>query len=303
MAGYPPSSMPADTRIAGHKTVSDWLALRRKLLADTNDKQNWREAYDFFRLRIDTRFLKPIQSILSINERLGEGHSASALQCVLMEFLEALFQGKVYRPPISEEELASRSRRLRIDRELLAQHVQPDQYTASASLFVSFLTTRKPFAEDFSRQQASTFYRDIRCGLLHEAATKSRSKVWAEKEGDPTCLVDDVNNGIIVYRNAMQEALLSCINAYREQLLGSEAVQACFIRKMDDIAQVDRCSYFAYGSNLNRAQFRSRVEHIHSAVRVRLKDYAFRYNKKSDDSTSKANIEYSKESDVWGVML
>jgi hypothetical protein len=297
---YSPSSIALDTRIAGHKTVADWLKLRLALIKDQSSTENWKEAYNFFRLRIDTRFIKPIDSILAINQRLGEGHSASALQCVLLEFLEALRQGKIYRPPFSPEAISRKATSLGISTATLDSHMQPHEYTSSASLFVSFLTTQKPFSDVFTKRRANTFYRDIRCGLLHEAATKSGSKVRAAKDGDPRCLMEPTSNGLIVYRTPFHKALLNWIEALRSRLQEDHVLQQNFLRKMDDIAQVRRCFYFAYGSNMKTDRLLSRIGCIHSTRVARLDGYRFQYNKKSDDGSAKANVSRPGDA-VWGV--
>src|SRR3972149_448083 len=103
MKEYCPSSLPLKTRIAGKKTIGYWISLRAALIDHPDDEKKWKDAYNFFRLRIDTRFIRPIKSILAIKQSRGEGHSASVLQCVLLEFLEALFQGKVYRHRTQDE--------------------------------------------------------------------------------------------------------------------------------------------------------------------------------------------------------
>ena len=282
--------MPLDTRIAGHKTVADWLRLRTELIKDRDNKEKWTEAYEFFRLRIDTRFIKPIDSILAINQMLGEGHSASALQCVLVEFLEALCQGKVYRPPLSADAVARKANALGISATKLESHTQPHEYTSSATLFVSFLTTQKPWSSVFTRSHANTFYRDFRCGLLHEAATKGGSKVRHDKNGDPHCLMEPMDDGLIVYRSPFQKALLEWIDALLSRLQTNLNLQQNFLRKMDDVAQVRRCFYFAYGSNLKKDRLLSWINHIHSECVARLDGYAFHYDKKSYDGSAKANV-------------
>lgn len=279
MAQSSPSAMPPDTRIAGDKKVSDWLALRTQLIEEPT---GWKRAFDFFKLRIETRFLQPIQSILSIDRQLGEGHAACALQCVPVEFLEAFHQGKLYRPPLEERTLGERAKRLGITPEQLERHTQPNEYASSASLFVSFLTNRKPFARAFTKRRASTFYRHFRCGLLHEAATKGGSKVRSQKPEDPDCLVEETGNGLVIYRDACQRALLDYLKAYSKELLQSKPLQAHFIRKMDDIAQVERCFYFAYGSNLDIGQIRSRLGYVHTKTKAKLSGYAFHYNIKEE---------------------
>jgi hypothetical protein len=301
MTSYSLSSMPVDTWIAGQKTVKDWLDLREALIEDSDNIRNWEKASEFFRLRVGTRFLKPIEAILDIKKNLGEGHSACAIQCMLIEFLEALFQGKLYRTAISEKDQQKTAEELGVKVDCIAGHTQPTKYTSSRGLFISFLTTRHPFLKHFNKSRAEVFYSDIRCGLLHEAATKRTSKVRAEDGANPGCLVKDVKGGIVVYRDPFQRALLQCIERYCEDLLSNRQLQINFVRKLDEIAGIGRCFYFAYGSNLERDNLRARVQHIHAAVTGRLDGFGFRYNKKSIDGTSKANIVVSQGESVWGA--
>jgi hypothetical protein len=59
---------------------------------------------------------------------------------------------------------------------------------------------------------------------------------------------------------------------------------------MDDIAQIERCFYFAYGSNINTTTVQSRIKYVHGKYQSELKGYVFIYNKLSKDGSSKANI-------------
>lgn len=296
-----PSQLPGDMKIAGKYTVKDWIELRSQLM-NGSSTEKWMEAYDFFKLRIETRFLKPIESILSINKNDGEGYAACALQCVLIEFLEALYQGKLYcHRDLADNILEEKSERLGITKETLKKHTQPTEYTASAGFFISFLTERKPFKDFFKKKLASKFFRHFRCGLLHEAATKSGSKILSKNSEAPDCPVKMIENGVVIYRDAFQKALLNYIENYRNELIKSELLQTNFIRKMDDVAQIERCFYFAYGSNLNKEQIYSRIGYVHSEYKVTLEGYSFIYNKKSKDGTSKANIEQSGDELTRGI--
>lgn len=73
---------------------------------------------------INDRFLKPIEKILKGDEQSGEGFTIVAIDCILMEFLEALHQGRVYRYRESN------------------RPGPPQEYSGSQELFVSFLSTR-----------------------------------------------------------------------------------------------------------------------------------------------------------------
>jgi hypothetical protein len=160
---------------------------------------------------------------------------------------------------------------------------------------------------------------------LHEAATKGGSKIRAEKEGAPDCIVDPTVNGIIIYRDAFQKAIDVYLEDYCKQLLQSKLLQTNYICKMDELAQIERYYYFAYGSNLatdqiNRRmakiergyfpnagnlatdQINSRSKYVHNQCKAKLSNYAFTYNKKSKDGiTSKANLKKIDGAVTWGV--
>jgi len=297
-----PSVLDVEIKIAGKYTVGNWIELRKKLLNQSTSEADWLEAYNFFKLRIDTRFLKPIEAILAIIPKNdGQGFAACALQCVLIEFLEAFYQGKVYRPPIDKEAIKKQAKRLSIEFKDLEKHKQPNEYTSSVSFFKSFLINRNPYNDFFDNKKADLFYKHFRCGLLHEAATKGGSKIRSKKEGAPDCIVDLTENGIIIYRDAFQKSIGVYLEEYYKQLLQSKLLQTNYICKMDELAQIERYYYFAYGSNLATDQINVRIKYVHNQYKAKLSDYAFTYNKKSTDGTSKANLEKIDGAVTWGV--
>jgi hypothetical protein len=93
---------------------------------------------------------------------------------------------------------------------------------------------------------------------------------------------------------------------------------------MDELAQIERYYYFAYGSNLATDQINERMakierdyfpnagnlatdqinarsKYVHNQCKAKLSNYAFTYNKKSTDGTSKANLEKIDGAVTWGV--
>ncbi|MFP4501342.1 MAG: gamma-glutamylcyclotransferase family protein [Candidatus Hydrogenedentota bacterium] len=296
--------MPLDTHIAGKKTVAHWLDLRKSLLASPEDPAIWEEAYDFLYKRIHTRFLGPIDKILEIGADCGEGHAAMALQCILVEFLQALHEGLVYRSKPFPDEIDAKSKELGVEQEKLGQHKQPSEYSASAQLFKSFLTTHSPWKEVFKRRDVDYFFSHVRCGLLHEAATKKGSLVRAQKRDAPETVAERTSDGLVVYRTAFQKALLAWLGEYRGKLTEDRNLQQNFVRKMDDIAQIRRCWYFAYGSNMKEDRLKKRVKThaIHRKYIGYLCDYKFSYNKKSKkDGSAMANIIAKDGERVFGV--
>ncbi len=89
-----------DFKIAGNFKVSDWENLRENLsIDDIQNTEGWDKAFNIFRVRVKTRFLNPINEILRMypDAGKGEGFSVVALQCILIEFFEAFYHGKIYK--------------------------------------------------------------------------------------------------------------------------------------------------------------------------------------------------------------
>ena len=152
--------MKKDFKIAGRYTVNHWKKLRDKLPIDEDsDNKCWNKAYKIFKRRVESRFLNPINAILKMHPEKGrgEGFSVVALQCILIEFFEAFYQGRKYACKETKD-------------------LETNEYNKSRDLFISFLETHPPFSNFFtsSNNWANYYFEDVRCGLLHEAATKDR---------------------------------------------------------------------------------------------------------------------------------
>ena len=84
--------MKDDFRIAGNYKVSYWEQLKDKLPIDSDStNQSWDEAFRLFELRVNSRFLDPVDDILKMKKDSGEGFTAVAIQCILVEFFEAFY--------------------------------------------------------------------------------------------------------------------------------------------------------------------------------------------------------------------
>jgi gamma-glutamylcyclotransferase (GGCT)/AIG2-like uncharacterized protein YtfP len=276
-----------DTFISEFTDVNQWKKHRIKLiegiLSNDNNESEWRSAFDvFFYTRIKTRFLNPIDWILEKQYNNGEGFSAVALQCVLIEFLEAFYQGKIYTTSKSPRDF---------------------EYNSSKQLFCDFLLTHKPFSDEFiTKANANGFFDNIRCGLLHEAATKETSRI--NNAPSHYMLVsfepNDPSN-MRIYRENFYQGICEYIDSYKTELLTDKSLKANFIRKMDDICGIKHEYYFAYGSNMYPERLLERIKKYHKAFPAKLNCYKFIYNKKSKDGTAKANIELDNSSIVHGV--
>lgn len=274
------------TSISALTTVDEWKLFRQGLiqgiLSCNADQDDWQKAFDLLHTRIKTRFLNPIDWILEKRHDVGEGFSAVALQCILIEFLEACYQGKVY---------------------TTSESPRAFEYNSSRKLFSDFLMGHKPFSDCFKEDaNANGFFDNIRCGLLHEAATKETSRINNAPDHDKLVLFnpDDPKN-MQIFRENFHKALLDYIESYKVELLSDSKLKINFVRKMDDICGIRRAYYFAYGSNMDPERLLERQIKYHMGFRAVLNGYKFLYNKRSTDGSAKANVEVSSGEYVYGV--
>lgn len=205
----------SEAYIAGRNKRADWLALRERLIR--GDEDAWVAAFaDFFKTRLELRYLHPIKLLQQHGTLQGEGFSIAAIQCSLIEFLESTAKGLNYRYIAK------------------GQKLRPYEYSNSKELFVAFLRTREPFSETFNEDDtARDFYTSVRCGLLHEARTKNGWKVWAGSEEGPVANVPSKT----LYRDGFQSALLQYIQHYGIILQEDAAYKCAFIRKFDALCE------------------------------------------------------------------
>jgi hypothetical protein len=208
--------MAPNTRIAGKRTVTDWQTLR-PILAGGGNSVAWKHAFeDFYYERLKARYFKPIQTLESAaDDRNGEGFSIVAIYCTLIEFVASTLEGKTYRykrrgdPPLGRFE-----------------------YSNSGDMFDRFLIRYVPFCNMFPDVVAAKdFYKNVRCGLLHEARTKGG---WLIKFNSTATKAIDIETKI-VYRNKMKEAFHQFVQWYGEQLPQCPDLQEGFIRKFDSL--------------------------------------------------------------------
>lgn len=195
--------------IAPGKTSQHWKELSG-LLRKEPTQELWDQAItDFFKGRLDVRYIKPMRVLTENGSRRGEGFAIVTLQCALIEFLAAMRSGKRYEYGAKETDLV---------------------YGSSKKLFIEFLEQVRPFAAWFAGKGATNFYSSVRCGLLHEARTNGGWRI--RFDGTPTI---DAQN-YIVYRESLRRALSAYVEAYVADVRREPAVQRAFISKFDDIA-------------------------------------------------------------------
>ncbi len=201
-----------DTTIAPGFSVGDWKVARARIL-DGNDVSGGIEvAVKIMRGRLQSRFIGPIEKILENDSSSGEGFAAVALMCMLIEFVQSMRDGKVYRTPLFGNKIRDAAQKLGVSIDEYGSHLQPNKCRNSKDLFVKFLAGNEPFSQWFNGTRAEDFYACVRCGLMHEAATKGNWLIHQKKAGQPSMVFEEQENGsYVLYRTPFFEALKSSI--------------------------------------------------------------------------------------------
>lgn len=203
-------------RIAGGFTDQHWGMFKKRLSLEPS-RSLWEKAFcQYYRTRINTRYLNPIDSIRRHDTKNGEGFAIVALFCSLIEFLESCEQGCNFRFVGSSK-----------------ARLQPFEYNEhqASGYFKGFLRTRKPFDELVPPALVDSFYQDVRCGLLHETRTKGGWFIsTAQSNG---VLISQESEKITLFRNQLISAFNTYFDDYRFRLLDDHSTQEAFIRKFD----------------------------------------------------------------------
>jgi hypothetical protein len=206
-------------KIAGEHTDGEWMALKARLQSKPSQRL-WDSAFRrFYRMRIDTRYLHPIASIQQNDNQRGEGFAIAALFCSLLEFLESCERGDNFHF-IGKDKL------------------QPNEYNEhqASKYFKDFLNTREPFKTLIPSTLIDSFYRDVRCGLLHEARTRGGWLISAAASPGGS-LISRKGSRIILFRNQLIPKLEEYFCEYRQRLLTDPSTQQAFIRKFDHLCK------------------------------------------------------------------
>src|ERR1700752_5067282 len=114
---------------------------------------DWDKAVETLAARIRDRYIGPVDFLIAAEESKPAserrfGFTVLAIDCLLVETLGAFIEGL--------EDTDGESKRI----------------------FRTFLRTRKQFAADFTTDDiANKFYKQFRCGILHQAESGGDSKV------------------------------------------------------------------------------------------------------------------------------
>ncbi len=186
-------------RISTKYIAEDWKSLHFK----TEDE--WQKAIDIFAERIRERFLEPIARIEKCD---FAGFAVMALDCLLIEMLEQFRMGVNRTPP-----------------------------GKSKDYYIDFLTMTS-FGEYFDKRQATLFYRQIRCGILHQAELRGSSKIVIDIDAPLVQYAPD-NKGLFVNRYLFHAQLKTEFQNYVDSLMNpyNTGVRTKFIKKMKMICR------------------------------------------------------------------
>lgn len=282
--------MNDNIKISKSFSVKDWKEIRLDLLK--NSEQNWGKAIKVFEDKIDSRFFNPIGKIKNENLNEGEGFSIALISVVLLEFLAAFDQGKIYRTN--------------------KEGISPCEYFSGIKLLKTFLKESKIFHSHFdSNTKIQNFYENVLCGLVHEARTLKNDVIISESS------IKNTQNDKIYFNEAGESRLnrdlllikiKEHIEHFKIKLVQNDKVtRNNFLIKMDEICGIRHVWYFIYGSNLSSSQLEYRLNEIEESIlqkeRYTLNGYNFIYNKKSIDGTSKGNITETESGIVHGIAI
>lgn len=215
-----------------------WISIKKNFQFYTVDS-NWEKAFDLFSTRLKTKYLNPIDNLLSLKNKQGEGFSIVTVQCVLIEKLAAFKSGKIFNSRYNESK------------------DPPYQYKDSRNLFTDFLLRERIFENHFYKIVdknkelnkpfcADDFYTNVRCALIHEGKTR---KNWTinlkpRKDYNDKLFIREIGGKKKIYRTFLQIAIRKYLRDYIEELRESknDDIRRSFARKMDNIYQLKKTS-------------------------------------------------------------
>lgn len=192
-------------QIAPGVEAARWQALG----LDDPASPDWPEAIRILEARIHERFIDPVDYLIAAeaDKPIAErrfGFTVLAVDCLLVETLGAFLEGL------------------------------PDTIGKSEATFCKFLTARPLFKNEFTPDRATQFYKEYRCGILHQGEIGGDSKVWSVGP-----LLQDNGSRIIVNRTKFHELLKTEFQRYLAELRdpANATLRSNFRTKMNFISR------------------------------------------------------------------
>jgi hypothetical protein len=211
-------------RISFQHNSNDWTAD----LADVNSP-SWTKGIQIIKDRFESRYFNPISQLLNSSDtkvKYSCGFLIMSIDCLLIETLNQFYLG-----------LSTSDEKYYRD--------NPDPlYRANQQAFRDFFKHSSFFpAFKTDERVCNTFYKEIRCGLLHQAQSKTNSLINV-KEPEMVKFLDPSNpdNGLVINRILFHQAFVDEFNKYLHDLedptsaniLGENLREKCN-RKMKDL--------------------------------------------------------------------
>ena len=200
----------------------------------------WYEAFELFQKRLDNKFFNPIAKIIREKQLKGEGFAIVTVQCALIESLASFKEGKIFVYP----------------KPRTPAHYE---YWESGKMFIKFLHDEEIFKDNFWCMEkglkvkdkpfsATEFYKNIRCGLMHEARTKSDWTINATKKKvkTETVFLENRKSKKAVLRSVLHYRLKEYVKQYVLELSNPQNVdlRKNFARKLDNLYDLPRDNGF-----------------------------------------------------------
>lgn len=171
--------------------------------------ENWDKAFGFMEKRLNERFIEPADKLIELEDEVSPidkkyGFAILALDCLLCETIQAFYKGV------------------------------GDSTGQSKALFKEFLELRVEFKDFFKTEpERENFYKNFRCGILHQAQTSKDTKVWSVGS-----LIMKSGRFIIVNRQEFHKKIKKELEIYINELKRKQDHQLMnrFKTKMDFIA-------------------------------------------------------------------
>lgn len=165
-------------KISKNYSTEDWIKLK------FDNEHDWKEASKIFYDRLHSRFLKPIEMI---EDYESSGFAIMALDCLLIETYQQFLEGK-----------------------------KDSSNGGSKKCFKRFFRDSS-FKEDFEEKMADMFYDHVRCGIFHQAETKSNTKIRTTSNL-PIVKYTNNKDGLIINRRKFHKKFILIIESYIEDL-------------------------------------------------------------------------------------
>lgn len=211
-------------RISANHNSTDW----KEELSDRHSIV-WVQGIEILKSRFESRYLRPIEYLQSSTDKVvkyNSGFLIMSIDCLLIETLNQFFLGLG-----------------KTDEKYFSNNTNKE-FKNNSQAFRDFFIYSS-FFSDFNRDTKlySVFYDEIRCGLLHQAASKTHSLINIREQKMISYINKvDSSNGLIVNRNIFHEALLNEFNKYLKDLenadsknLFGEYLRDTCNRKMKDL--------------------------------------------------------------------